>query len=178
MNDNQRKISIFLAILGSILLIVCSGLYEFTKWRKSELSTADIIATSSIIVISILVLVLSLVACCKGWHKVHAHKEIIRKTSYIPVTVLMGSNCGICIEPKDSKREKVVKLTCEHTFHKDCVNKSFDTQLKCPICRQTPSKFSSVERVLYRMYGTVSKKMQSMKTKEINDSITNESTTV
>ncbi|XP_052094033.1 RING finger protein 122-like isoform X1 [Mytilus californianus] len=178
MNDNQRKTSIFLAILGSILLIVCSGLYSFTKWRKSELSNQDIIATISITAISILVLVLSLVACCKGWHKVHAQKKIHRKTSYIPVTILMGSNCGICIEQKDSNREKVVRLTCEHTFHKNCVNRSLDTQLKCPICRQTPSNFSSVERVLYRMYGTVSKKIQSMKTREINDSIKNESTSV
>ncbi|XP_052094034.1 uncharacterized protein LOC127730024 isoform X2 [Mytilus californianus] len=148
MNDNQRKTSIFLAILGSILLIVCSGLYSFTKWRKSELSNQDIIATISITAISILVLVLSLVACCKGWHKVHAQKKIHRKTSYIPVTILMGSNCGICIEQKDSNREKVVRLTCEH------------------------------KRVLYRMYGTVSKKIQSMKTREINDSIKNESTSV
>lgn len=162
MNNIQRKISVFLAILGAVLILICSLLYIVTKWRKHTITTGDVIATCVISVTSLVVLIVSLVCCCRCCHRNTNEKKVHRKTTYIAITKHMGSDCGICIEPKDSNISTVVKLTCDHTFHKECVNKSLETQHRCPICRQTPLRFSVIERVLYRVYRNLNRPVRSL----------------
>ena len=46
--------------------------------------------------------------------------------------------CIIClmVEP-----ENVIKLKCQHMFHKDCINKWFQHSDRCPICRTNLRNF-------------------------------------
>ena len=36
----------------------------------------------------------------------------------------------------DTKQEQGVKLSCNHTFHKDCIEKWININPICPICRK------------------------------------------
>ena len=40
--------------------------------------------------------------------------------------------CVICLMEEP---ENVIKLKCQHMFHKDCINKWFQHSNRCPICR-------------------------------------------
>jgi hypothetical protein len=43
------------------------------------------------------------------------------------------NDCIICIEPL--KKNKSKELNCKHTFHIECIQKWYDVQQTCPICR-------------------------------------------
>ena len=43
------------------------------------------------------------------------------------------NDCTICIEPL--KKNKSKELNCTHTFHIECIQKWYDVQQTCPICR-------------------------------------------
>lgn len=160
--QNKKITAAILICLGTICIEITCAVYIISKRRKHTITTGDVIATCAISVTSLVVFIVSLVCCCGCCHRNTNEKKLHRKTTYIAVTKHMGSDCGICIEPKDSNISKVVKLTCEHTFHKECVNKSLETQHRCPICRQTPSRFSVIERVLYRVYRNLNRSVRSL----------------
>ena len=40
--------------------------------------------------------------------------------------------CSICL---DEKKESLVKLNCNHIYHKDCIKDWLRRELSCPICR-------------------------------------------
>jgi hypothetical protein len=40
--------------------------------------------------------------------------------------------CSICLE---KFKEPVVKTDCEHFFHKECIDKAFEVNKNCPLCR-------------------------------------------
>ena len=42
------------------------------------------------------------------------------------------AKCTICLQ---SNKEDIVKLTCGHLFHKDCLEKWISYDTICPICR-------------------------------------------
>jgi hypothetical protein len=48
--------------------------------------------------------------------------------------------CSICLgklDTKSSKKGGVVKIECDHVFHKSCICKSYkQTNNKCPLCKQ------------------------------------------
>lgn len=45
-------------------------------------------------------------------------------------------NCTICIGSMKNDIKKTVKLKCDHTFHKRCVEPWLYLNNTCPICRQ------------------------------------------
>ena len=48
--------------------------------------------------------------------------------------------CNICIECFD-KGNNIIKLNCNHEFHKDCIKKWLcDNSTKCPVCRVEVAK--------------------------------------
>ena len=42
------------------------------------------------------------------------------------------TKCTICLQ---SNKEDIIKLTCGHLFHKDCLEKWMNYDTICPICR-------------------------------------------
>ncbi|XP_069121296.1 uncharacterized protein [Argopecten irradians] len=62
----------------------------------------------------------------------------------------MGSDCAICLEPKDSKTKPVVMVTCNHSYHQACISRwlEMDNLSKCPQCRRQPEQYSTTERFI------------------------------
>lgn len=56
------------------------------------------------------------------------HKEHKFKLS----TQFPDEECSICL---DKFKDPVVKTDCEHFFHKECIEKSFEVNKNCPLCR-------------------------------------------
>ena len=47
----------------------------------------------------------------------------------------LGEECSICLESYQ-KNDKIVQLTCNHIFHKDCIGEWLQKkQNNCPLCR-------------------------------------------
>lgn len=53
----------------------------------------------------------------------------------------LNESCTICTE-KYSLNEDVLLLSCNHAYHKDCIQKWFQEQNMCPICRKKVSEDS------------------------------------
>lgn len=66
-------------------------------------------------------------------------KEVLRKSRAISFNKTMESKeCCICLSEFQTK-EKVRKLTCEHIFHKNCIDEWLTNgDICCPICRKVP----------------------------------------
>lgn len=47
--------------------------------------------------------------------------------------ILYDEECPIC---RDTLQESVVRLPCDHYFHKSCIKNWFDEHNTCPICRK------------------------------------------
>ena len=47
----------------------------------------------------------------------------------------IDSSCSICLE-KFKKGEVTTKLTCDHLFHKNCIDNWFLRQSTCPLCNR------------------------------------------
>lgn len=114
----------------------------------TQFKVGDIVATV-VIVLSLVVAVIIAILCrCHKQHK-RKRKQIFvdRGATYIPVSKLMGSACGVCLDSKDSRMGQVVKLYCNHTFHQECMTESLKSQTKCPICRQRLKPFTPSQRI-------------------------------
>jgi hypothetical protein len=48
-----------------------------------------------------------------------------------------SESCSICIEEfkNDNDNKLILKLKCEHLFHKECLNPWLNTNKSCPLCR-------------------------------------------
>lgn len=44
--------------------------------------------------------------------------------------------CSICL---DDEKDSIVKLNCDHFFHKDCIKSWLRREMSCPICRSNAS---------------------------------------
>lgn len=45
-------------------------------------------------------------------------------------------DCSICLEPL-KKEELLIKLQCDHVFHKDCIDEWIEKNHKCPNCNRS-----------------------------------------
>jgi hypothetical protein len=43
-------------------------------------------------------------------------------------------DCPICLESYNTKQ--CVKTECSHIYHQECIKKSLESALKCPMCRR------------------------------------------
>lgn len=50
-------------------------------------------------------------------------------------TVIEENDCPICLDSLEKVDLKVVKTSCNHIFHKDCIDVHLDNSDKCPMCR-------------------------------------------
>ena len=48
----------------------------------------------------------------------------------------MEDDCVICQDPL-GKRRKCAVLKCHHVFHKDCIQRAFQSKPQCPVCRKS-----------------------------------------
>ena len=48
----------------------------------------------------------------------------------------MDDDCVICQDPL-GKRRKCAVLKCKHVFHKDCIQRAFQSKPQCPVCRKS-----------------------------------------
>jgi len=61
----------------------------------------------------------------KIYYKEKDHK--FKLTTQFP-----DEECSICLE---KFKEPVIKTDCEHLFHKECIDKAFEINKNCPLCR-------------------------------------------
>ena len=62
------------------------------------------------------------------------------KLKTITLEKSMEENCTICLYLMDTD-EVVIELDCNHTFHKECIEKYFkEYSYKCPLCRKEAGK--------------------------------------
>ncbi|CAC5403433.1 unnamed protein product [Mytilus coruscus] len=123
-------------------------------WRRSktmndtEFKVGDIVATVVIILSLVIAIVIAVCCRCNKRHKQNSKKIIVdRDATYIPVAKIMGSDCGVCLDSKDSRMGQIVKLHCNHTFHQKCMTESLKSQTKCPLCRQRVKQFTPSQRI-------------------------------
>lgn len=55
-----------------------------------------------------------------------------REIEMINIIIDENENCSICL---DSEKKEWIKLSCNHSFHKDCINMWVATNRTCPVCR-------------------------------------------
>lgn len=60
------------------------------------------------------------------------HKEKEQQYKFKLSTQFPDEECSICLE---KFKEPVVKTDCEHFFHKECIDKAFEVNKNCPLCR-------------------------------------------
>ena len=48
----------------------------------------------------------------------------------------MDEDCVICQDPL-GKRQTCAMLKCQHVFHKDCIQRAFQSKPQCPVCRKS-----------------------------------------
>lgn len=64
-----------------------------------------------------------------------ASKDTIEKLPSVAITkVHNGYNCSVCVEDLQED-EVVLKLPCEHLFHKICIVPWLELHNTCPVCR-------------------------------------------
>ena len=58
--------------------------------------------------------------------------------------------CGICLKKWDLRNNEIIRLSCNHYFHKECVLNWFDSDISnsCPVCRCPHDSFNTAERQL------------------------------
>ena len=68
--------------------------------------------------------------------KIEKSYKLFKKTKKIKNVDLENliNECSICLE-QYKLNEKIIKLDCEHIFHKSCINLWFQNNNSCPICR-------------------------------------------
>ena len=86
-----------------------------------DITYSIIVAIISIILCVILVLI----------KKFQYKKKKIYRTHIVEIAT--DFVCSICL---DSNIDDIVKLECEHLFHKNCIIQWVDIKNDCPICRE------------------------------------------
>lgn len=61
--------------------------------------------------------------------------EIVENQTMESSTRKYNNDCVICIEEFNEKDTIEVMVSCQHSFHTDCINKWYLQKRNCPICR-------------------------------------------
>ena len=87
----------------------------------------------------------------KNTHKIQGLTDV-NKTDLVSISIdaihklvkrTSQDNCAICLED-NTNSEKQSILKCGHMFHRDCINKVFETKLECPECRFTQTNIKDM----------------------------------
>ncbi|XP_031254459.1 uncharacterized RING finger protein C2A9.04c-like [Pistacia vera] len=65
-----------------------------------------------------------------------ADKDAIRKLEKVKVQDLMSTTqCTVCLEELKDVNLEVVRMSCSHLYHEECIVKWLETNCTCPLCR-------------------------------------------
>lgn len=137
----------------------------------TEFKVGDIVATVVIVLSLVLAVGIAVLCRCHNKNK-KKNKQIIlnRDAAYIPVSKIMGSNCGVCLDSKDSRMGQVVKLHCNHTFHSECMAESLKRQTKCPLCRRRVKPFTPAQRIIAYIENKISQMRLTYNSEQVVES--------
>jgi hypothetical protein len=45
-----------------------------------------------------------------------------------------NSECAICLDPLESEHLELARLSCNHSYHKQCIFEWYENNFKCPLC--------------------------------------------
>lgn len=62
-------------------------------------------------------------------------KHIIKEIDHDEIEDLINDCCSICLDKYDSDK-KIVKLRCNHIYHKECITEWIYNNNECPLCRK------------------------------------------
>ena len=80
----------------------------------------------------------NVLVCCLEQYNVHKMYYNTQNFSYVVLDNEEASNtteCSICVSDTVQDSNPLVMLQCEHTFHKDCIQKWVEYKADCPLCR-------------------------------------------
>ena len=61
----------------------------------------------------------------------------IEKNLLLPINIedIKENECSICLEEYNGDKD-IIKLKCNHEYHKECIKAWFDINKNCPQCRK------------------------------------------
>ena len=61
----------------------------------------------------------------------------IKKNLLLPINIedIKENECSICLEEYNRDKD-IIKLKCNHEYHKECIKAWFDFNKNCPQCRK------------------------------------------
>ena len=61
----------------------------------------------------------------------------IKKKLLLPINIedIKENECSICLEEYNRDKD-IIKLKCNHEYHKECIKAWFDINKNCPQCRK------------------------------------------
>ena len=61
----------------------------------------------------------------------------IKKNLLLPINIedIKENECSICLEEYNRDKD-IIKLKCNHEYHKECIKAWFDINKNCPQCRK------------------------------------------
>ncbi len=62
-------------------------------------------------------------------------EDLSRNTYVYRSEVSHNENCSICQDPMEAGHETRTILACSHCFHRECIDRWFQENVRCPTCR-------------------------------------------
>jgi hypothetical protein len=84
-----------------------------------------------------LLFTLSISLSCRFWENLlrkRKEQQFNRSLNQLLITENLQETCSICLD-NFLKKEIVIKLRCNHMFHKKCFQEWIKTGRTCPLCR-------------------------------------------
>ncbi|GKF29452.1 RING-H2 finger protein ATL16 [Tanacetum coccineum] len=63
--------------------------------------------------------------------------ETVEKQLYETGKSKNNDDCAICLEDFIDKQHIGVVVSCQHSFHEDCINNWLSNERSCPLCRKS-----------------------------------------
>ena len=64
-------------------------------------------------------------------------EEQLAQNTYVYCSdIPYNENCSICQDPMEAGQETRTLLACSHCFHRECIDRWFQENVRCPTCRQ------------------------------------------
>lgn len=60
-------------------------------------------------------------------------EKVLKSKVYDPSD--KDTSCVVCLEEFSSRDKQIKQLPCRHLFHRKCISKWLDHDLRCPTCR-------------------------------------------
>ena len=124
-----------------IQLYVLFQLYENSPVCYDQKTVSQ---TNSLVLFVIAIVVM----CAECWYHYRRYNEQTRDYNKIysldyqivDVDTIQDRTCSICLETTQQNKYQNIriwyKVSCQHTYHKECIEKWTSTHKTCPLCRQ------------------------------------------